>query len=98
MAPDSRPHYSPRMNSLMNSTDNNLAGDPPEAPTESSGSPTFIFQAFSCNLTLTPALGLAPALVPAPAPAIGRYIDKNLQIATKLALELFLQGQKHAQL
>ena len=37
----------------------------------------------------------APASVPGPP---GRYTDENLQKATKLALELFVKGQKYGQL
>ena len=44
----------------------------------------------------------APPQAPAPAPASvlgppGRYTDKDLQKATKLALELFVKGQEHGQ-
>ena len=42
---------------------------------------------------LTPTPALASALGPP-----GRYTDKNLQRATKLALELFVKGQKFGQL
>ena len=60
------------------------------APTDDSGTPK-----------PTPAIShaptLAPAQAPAPAPASvpgppGRYIDKNLHKATKLALESFVKG------
>ena len=47
---------------------------------------------------LTLALARASAYTPIPVLALGpqaRYIDKDLQRATKLALELFLKGQKH---
>ena len=44
----------------------------------------------------------APAQAPAPAPAfvlglLARYTDKDLQKANKLALKLFIKGQKHGQ-
>ena len=58
----------------------------------------------------TPAVSRAPtpaptqAFAPTPAPASasvpgppGRYTDKNLQRAIKLALELFIKGQEHGQ-
>ena len=48
-----------------------------------------------------PAPAQAPASTSAPASApglLGRYMDKNLQRATKLALELFVKGQGHGQL
>ena len=49
----------------------------------------------------TPAPAQASAPIPTPASALGppgRYTDKNLQRATKLALELFVKGQEHGQL
>ena len=40
-----------------------------------------------------------PTSAPASAPGLpGRYTDKDLQGATKLALELFVKGQEHGQL
>ena len=48
--------------------------------------------AVSCILTPTP----APALAFVPGPP-ERYTDENLQKAIKLALELFVKGQKHGQ-
>ena len=47
----------------------------------------------------TPAVSHAPtsALVSALG-SLGRYTDKDLQRATKLALKLFVKGQKHGQL
>ena len=66
------------------------------APTEGNSTP-----AVSRAPTPAPARALAPT--PAPAPASvpgppGRYTDKNLQRATKLALESFVKGQEHGQL
>ena len=59
--------------------------------------------AVSC--TPTPALAQTLALAQAPAPVSasapsspGRYTDKDLQKATKLALELFVKGQEYGQL
>ena len=51
----------------------------------------------------TPAMAQAPAPTPVPALASvsgppGRYMDENLQRATKLALKLFVKGQEHDQL
>ena len=74
------------------------------APTNNSGTfkPT---PAISCAPTLAPAQ--TPVSTQAPAPILasasvpglpGRYMDKNLQKATKLALESFVKGQKYGQL
>ena len=41
-------------------------------------------------------LTLAPVLASVPGPP-GRYIDEDLQRATKLALKSFVKGQKHGQ-
>ena len=76
------------------------------APTNDSGTrkPT---SAVSCTPTSAPAQALAPAQAPALTPALAfasvsgqpeRYTDKDLQRATKLALELFVKGQEHGQL
>ena len=58
------------------------------APTNGSGTPE-----------LTPAVSRAPtpALASAPGPS-GRYINEDLQRATKLALESFVKGQELGQL
>ena len=58
------------------------------APINGSGipKPTFVV---SCTFT--------PAPTSAPGPP-GRYIDKDLQKTTKLALELFVKGQEYSQL
>ena len=66
------------------------------APTNNNGTskPT---PAIFCASTLTP----AQVSVPTPTLALdllGRYMDKNLQKATKLALELFVKGQEYGQL
>ena len=61
-----------------------------EAPSEGNGTPTS-----------TPAASRAPtpALAPASAPGPpGKYTDEDLQRASKLALESFVQGQEHRQL
>ena len=53
-----------------------------------------------CAPTPAPAQALASTPTPAPAsvPGLpGRYTDKNLQRATKLALESFVKGQEHGQ-
>ena len=65
------------------------------APTNDSGTPK-----------LTPAISRTPTPAPAQAQAPasasvlglpGRYTDKDLQRATKLALELFVKGHKYGQ-
>ena len=69
-------------NSLPTSKDE-LAEGALEASTKSSD-----------TVTLTPAISLAPV------PALGMpglYMDVNLQRATKLALKLFMKGQKYGQ-
>ena len=58
------------------------------APTEGNSTPAI-------SRAPTPALAQAPASTPAPALALGppgRYTDKDLQRATKLALKLFVKG------
>ena len=65
------------------------------APTNDSGTPE---PTPAVSYTLTP----APAQALAPAPAFvsdspGRYTDKDLQRATKLALKSFVKGQEHGQ-
>ena len=57
------------------------------APSKGSGTSTPTSAAFRA---LTPALAPASALSPP-----GKYTDKDLQRATKLALESFVWGQKH---
>ena len=60
------------------------------APTNDSGTPV-----------PTPAVSFAPTLAPAPASVpgpLGRYTNKDLQRATKLALESFVIGQEDGQL
>ena len=66
-----------------------LAGGAPRAPTKGSGIPTPI-SAASRALTPAPAPTFAPGLP-------GLYTDMDLQRATKLALKLFVKGQKHGQ-
>ena len=55
MAPGSRLRQNPRRNPPINSADDELAGAPPGAPTESSGSPAPTSRVSSCALTLSPA-------------------------------------------
>lgn len=77
----------------MNLADNELVNNLSEAPTESSGSliPTSkaLFHDRSLDSTPGPALALGSTL--SFAPTIDRYIDEDLERATKLALEFFLQ-------
>ena len=68
------------------------------APTKGNSTP-----AVSCAPTPAPAQGPAPTPAPASVPASAqgpprRYMDEDLQRATKLALELFVKGQEHGQL
>ena len=68
-----------------------LAGSPPGAPTKDSNTPTpspavFWAQTPTFTPTFTPALALPG----------GRYTNMDLQRATKLALESFVQDQAHA--
>ena len=80
------------------------------APTNNSGTPVPIP---AVSRTPTPASAQTPVLTEAPAPAQtlaaapapafvpgppGRYMDENLQKATKLALKLFVKGQEYGQL
>ena len=51
-------------------------------------------------VSCTPICALVLAFISAPTPVLGllrRYLDKNLQKATKLALKLFVKGQEHSQ-
>ena len=82
-------HRSPRSNPPLGGEDE-LAGGPPEAPTEGSNTPT---PSLPVSRVQTPAN--APA--PTPAPLRGTYTDEDLQRATKLALESFFQGQAQTQ-
>ena len=66
-------------------SEDELAGAAPGALTNDNGTP-FHISAMSC--VLTPAL--APLL--APAKLVAKYTNANLQQATKLALESFVQG------
>ena len=82
-----------RRNPLLGGEDE-LAG----APTKGNSIP-----AVSCASTPAPAQAPAPISAPAFAPASApsppeRYTDEDLQRATKLALKLFVKGQKHGQL
>ena len=69
---------------------NELAG----APTKGNSTPA-VFRAPTPALAQAPAPILALASTPDPQ---GRYTDKDLQRATKLALELFVKDQEHSQL
>lgn len=92
-------------NSLSADSDNDeLTGTPPEALTKSSGFFLILLvpscapiSGFALVVIPTPIVALAPAFVPAPNIQIGRYTNKNLQRATKLALKLFLKGQEYSQ-
>ena len=83
-----RARRSPRRNPPPAGEDE-LAGAVPGAPTDDSGTPSH-----------TPAMSRVPTPAPAPPPAsaklVAKYTDANLQKATKLALELFVQGQQQA--
>ena len=70
------------------------------ASTDDSGTPKPT-PAVSRAPTPAPAQTLAPAQTSAPVSVLGlseRYTNKTLQKATKLALELFVKGQKYGQL
>ena len=74
----------------LSSSENKLAEDLPGAPNKGSNTPT-LFLPVSWAQTPAEALALTSAL------SRGTYTDVNLQKATKLALELFIRGQAHAQ-
>ena len=80
---------SPRCN-LPPGGEDKLAGSPPGAPTEGSNTPT---PSPPVSWAQTP----ADAPAPTPAPPRGTYTDADLQRATKLALDSFIQGQAYAQ-
>ena len=84
-----RARHSPRWNPPPAGEDE-LAGAAPRAPTNDNGTPSH-----------TPAVLRAPTPAPAPPPAptelVAKYTDADLQRATKLALESFVQGQQQAQ-
>ena len=65
------------------------------ASTNNSGTPEPIPAVF-CAPTSAPAQALAPAPASVSGP-LGRYMDEDLQRATKLALQLFVKGQEHGQ-
>lgn len=73
--------------------DNKLASAPPRAPNESNNPLTLICQAFSCASTPD---SILLAVISALSIYVGRYINKDIQRDTKLALELFIQGQEYA--
>ena len=85
----SRAWWNPCWNPLPAGKDK-LAGAAPGAPTNENG-----------TLSHTPAVLPIPAPAPAPPLAltklVAKYTDANLQLATKLALELFVQGQQKGQ-
>ena len=75
-------------------TRRNAGGAPTNGSSTSEPTPTV-------SRAPTPALAQAPAPTTAPASAPGppgRYTDKDLQRATKLALESFVKGQEYGQL
>ena len=61
-----------------------------------SGTPNFT-SAISHMQTLAPTQVLTPIPTFALSP-LARYIDENLQKATKLAIKLFIKGQKYNQI
>ena len=81
-----RARRSPRRNPLPAGEDE-LAGAIPRAPTDDSGTPSH---------TLAMSRAPTPASAPPPAPAklVAKYTNADLQRATKLALESFVQGQQ----
>ena len=80
---------SPRRNAPPGGEDE-FAGGPPGAPTEGSNTPTL-------SPPISQAQTPADAPAPIPAPSRGTYTNADPQKATKLALDLFIQGQAHAQ-
>ena len=85
-------------NSLFKGKDE-LAGEAPTNGSHTSTPAVSWAQTPALTEVPMPAQTLAPAQTPAPAPGPpGRYTDKDLQRATKLALESFVQGQEHGQL
>ena len=84
-----RAWQSPRQNPPPTGEEN-LAKATPKAPINDSRTPSH-----------TPAVSHVPtptpALPPAPAKLVAKYIDANLQRVTQLALESFVQGQQQAQ-
>lgn len=87
---DSHPYCSPCVNLFMNLTDNELVGDFLGAPIKSNSFPAVISRLFSYGPIPGPVFVLAPA-----SPfTISRYTDKDLQRATKFALELFFSRPK----
>lgn len=97
MTPGFCPCRCPRWNTLPVDLINDKLADAPEAPTKSIGSPAPTFLSFSWGLTSGPTPVLAPISASGSAPIVGQYTDKDLQRATKFALESFLQGPKHGQ-
>lgn len=91
-------YHSLCQNSFINLVDNKFIGNPLRAPTKSRNFFLSTSKAFSHDFSLSLTLNLASTHAPSSAPAsnnqVGRYTDKNLQKATKLALESFFQGQK----
>lgn len=81
MVLDFRLCYSLYVNLPMNLENNQLINNLPEAPIESSGSPTPISWLFSCGFTLGSSLILILTFAPI------KYTNKNLQRTIKLALK-----------
>lgn len=91
MALGSSPHCSSRQNLLPANIHNyNLVAISSGAFSVSNNS----LLPFSCVFTLETAFS---AIIPAPSAFVSRYINKNVLKATKIALKLFIQGQKLVQ-
>ena len=84
-----RAQRSPRRNPLPAGKDE-LAGAALGAPTNDNGT-----SSHTSAVSRVPTPAPAPPL--APAELVAKYTDADLQRATKLALKLFVQGQKWAQ-
>ena len=84
-----RSRRSPRRNPPPGGEDE-LAGGPPGAPTKGSNTPT-------PSPPVSRAQTSTNAPTPTAAPPRGIYTNADLQKATKLALNSFIQGQTHAQ-
>lgn len=91
IAPNSYFYCNLCQNALSTNINNNkLANSPPEALIESSGFPVPYFYI----LTLEPTFS---AVLPTSSLFVVKYTNKDLQRAIKLALKLFVQGEKQAQ-
>ena len=77
---------------FLSTNENELARSTPWAPTNDTG--TF---SYTPAVSRDPTPAPAPVVVPAPTEAVAKYIDKDVQKTTQLALNLFIQGQEQAQ-